>query len=301
MDRSGESVLKSQMVRAPSLPMASLRPENGSPLAARDGIGKHAHERALRPVHMERVGVNGGAVGIDDALLVIVVRERLRGREKRGADPRALRARPQCGGKAFAVRNPARRDHRHVDAGDNLRQQLGEFDAAAHMAARFHPLRDDDLRARRLRRFGFFRVAHLASHQNTFVAQAFDDIRRQITEQRHRRHLCRDAGGEFGLQQFRLGRGGDKVHAEIAVRALAHPGDFRCDQFRAFAHHAQKAETARIGDRRHEFRTRRSAHACQQDGIATAQKIANGCVEDGLHRTNAFLLSRIALLAADRT
>jgi Nitronate monooxygenase len=102
-----------------------------------------------------------------------------------------------------------------------------------------------------------------------------------------------DAGREFCPQQRRLGGGRDQVHAENPPRAAAHLGDLGADGFGALAHHAEKAEPARLGHRRDQFGARDPAHARQHYRLVAAKEIADRSVEIhrlGLGSSNAFML-----------
>jgi hypothetical protein len=72
------------------------------------------------------------------------------------------------------------------------------------------------------------------------------------------------------FEQLAVGRGGDKVYPEPPGRGAANGLNFFTDQARRLADHAQKSESARVGNRGDEFGAGDASHAGQDDGIPAA-------------------------------
>lgn len=264
--------------------------------AACHRILQHPHIGAARPVHMEILRVDRLArFRGDNALLVIIVREGFLRRQQRRAEHNTLRAKLQHLHQIAPAGHAARRQHRHVRDFHYATHDFGARNRAAHMPARFHTLRDQDLRARFLRVFRFMKPANLAHHQHAFAAQALHNLRRQIPEQADNRHARGQHRFDLRFEQIGLCGGGNKIDAEIAIRLGAHFLDFRIDEVRRLAHHAEETEASRPRHRRDEFAARRTAHAGQHDGKFAAQKIADGRMQLRIH---AFFLAFFVFRAA---
>ena len=125
---------------------------------------------------------------------------------------------------------------------------------------------------------GFCRagMAHGAGdvhHLQPGIVEFLDQMRRRHTEAGDKGRgtaFDDDVGGT--LQRFR--HGGEKIDAKWLVGQIAGFGDFRLDLLRRTARHAERAETARVGDGGAQFGVGDSAHAGQQDGIIDLQQIA---------------------------
>lgn len=86
----------------------------------------------------------------------------------------------------------------------------------------------------------------------------------------------RDAAADLCVQKRRRGRCGDQIDAEVAADQLTHSASFVFDECWRLAHHAEKAEAAGSGHRRHELGAGDATHPGEHNRILAAKDFTNG-------------------------
>jgi hypothetical protein len=144
------------------------------------------------------------------------------------------------------------------------------------MTAGFDALQDDDVRAGRFREQRILERADLMQDHATSLLRLPNDLGIDIPEEAHRRQLRIEADRQLFAQQLGIGRERNEIDPERLGGAAPHLGDLTRNQLRRFAHHAEQSEPACVRNRGCQLRSRRTAHAGGDDGMAAVQALGEG-------------------------
>ena len=118
--------------------------------------------------------------------------------------------------------NPAGRQYRQRRLARDVRNQFVERTLAAHVAAGFDALRDDDVRAGVFYGPCFGKRAYLASNDDPSVAQSSDQCERDVPEQAYRRYIEFDARRNLRFEQLAMALSDQMLAAPLTVVGLGH-------------------------------------------------------------------------------
>jgi len=115
----------------------------------------------------------------------------------------------------------------------------------------------------------------LVDNEDSCVAETFYHTWNKLPEERDNRNGKVYAHVKLTFEQLAVGRGGDEVYPEPLGRGVANRLDFFTDHARRFADHAEKSESARVGNRGDEFGAGDASHAGQDDGILAVKQVTD--------------------------